>query len=71
VWSDFGRLRFMDPKTRAEMERLVESAPAPKPKMQGLGDVVARVTKAVGITPCEPCRKRQQALNQRFPFKRK
>jgi len=61
----------MDLKTRKEMERLIEEAPRPKPPMRGLGDAVARVTKAVGITPCGPCQKRQEILNQRFPFKRK
>jgi len=71
MWSSFGRVRHMDPKTRREMERLVEEAPPPKQPMRGLGDAVARVTKAVGITPCAPCQKRQEILNQRFPFKRK
>jgi len=43
----------------------VTDAPA---KMRGLGDVVAAATKAVGIKPCEPCRKRQEALNRLVPF---
>lgn len=29
-----------------------------------LGDVVARMTKAVGIQPCAPCQERQAAMNQ-------
>jgi hypothetical protein len=29
-----------------------------------LGNAVARVTKSVGIEPCEPCEQRQHALNQ-------
>jgi hypothetical protein len=29
----------------------------------GLGDVVAAVTKAVGIKPCGGCKERQAALN--------
>lgn len=36
--------------------------------MRGLGDLVAAATKAVGIKPCEPCRKRQEALNRAVPF---
>ena len=36
-------------------------------KVRGLGDRIAQVTKAVGIKPCRPCKKRQDALNKRFP----
>lgn len=39
-------------------------------KKQGLGDVVADITKAVGIEPCEGCKERQFTLNRLFPFKR-
>src|SRR5271157_5595757 len=28
------------------------------------GDAVARMTQAVGIQPCPPCKRRQAALNQ-------
>lgn len=41
--------------------------PAP---LRGLGDVVARITPAVGIKPCGGCKKRQEALNRIVPFKR-
>jgi len=61
----------MDPKTREEMKSLVEEAPSPKQPMRGLGDVVARATKAVGIQPCNSCQDRQAILNQRFPFRTK
>lgn len=40
-------------------------------RLRGLGDVVARVTKAVGIKPCGPCQKRREALNRLVPFERK
>lgn len=33
----------------------------------GMGDVVARVTKAVGITPCKPCEERRKKLNGWIP----
>lgn len=51
----------MEPKiiTRAEREA----------RWKGLGDVVASVTKAVGIKPCGSCRERQQKLNAIFPLK--
>lgn len=34
----------------------------------GLGDTVAKITKAVGIKPCGGCRERQRRLNQLFPY---
>ena len=37
-------------------------------RLRGIGDVVAKMTKAVGITPCGACKKRQEALNKMFPF---
>ncbi len=30
----------------------------------GLGDAVARITQSFGAKPCEPCKKRQEALNR-------
>jgi hypothetical protein len=30
----------------------------------GLGDVIARITSAVGIKPCKGCKKRQSWLNR-------
>jgi hypothetical protein len=33
----------------------------------GLGDVVARATKAIGAKPCTPCEKRREQLNGLFP----
>lgn len=37
----------------------------------GLGDVVAKLTKAVGIKPCKGCQKRRTKLNEKFPTKRR
>ena len=34
---------------------------------RGLGDEVAKLTKAVGIKPCGACKKRQQKLNELVP----
>ena len=42
----------------------LQSTPA-----RGLGDVVAKMTCAVGIKPCGGCKKRQATLNHLFPFK--
>lgn len=40
---------------------------------RGLGDTVAKITKAVGIkqTPGCGCAKRQEALNKLVPYKQK
>ena len=48
--------------TRAERE-------ARKGKMRGLGDLVAKVTGALGIPKCGPCSQRQAKLNAAVPFK--
>lgn len=37
-------------------------------KIKGLGDVIATITDAVGIEPCEGCKKRQDILNKLVPF---
>jgi len=36
---------------------------------RGLGDTIAKVTRAIGINPCGGCDKRQEWLNKRFPYK--
>ena len=36
---------------------------------KGLGDSIAKLTKAVGIKPCKSCDKRKNILNKLFPFK--
>ncbi len=38
-------------------------------KSRGLGDTVAKITKAVGIKPCGGCAKRRKAMNKIFPFR--
>ena len=40
-----------------------------KKEIQGLGDVIAAVTTAVGIEPCTDCKERQFKLNRLFNFK--
>lgn len=42
-----------------------------KPRIRGLGDVIAKVTKAIGIEPCDGCKDRQEWLNKKVPFKLK
>lgn len=38
-------------------------------KVEGLGDVVAKVASAVGIKPCKGCKRRQAWLNKVISFK--
>lgn len=40
-----------------------------KNKSKGLGDTVAKITRAVGIKPCGGCKKRQAKLNKLIPYK--
>ena len=40
-------------------------------KSIGLGDTIAKMTKAVGIKPCGGCKKRQEILNKAVPYKTK
>lgn len=48
------------------------SVPLPGLQRQvGLGDVVAGMTKAVGIQPCGGCKRRQAALNRLLAFGRR
>jgi len=44
--------------------------PLPLQRQVGLGDVVARVTKAAGFKPCASCKRRQAALNRLLAFGR-
>jgi hypothetical protein len=37
---------------------------------RGLGDTVAKVTKAFGVKPCGKCKQRQAKLNELVPYKR-
>jgi hypothetical protein len=41
-----------------------------KKEIQGLGDIIATVTSAVGIEPCLDCKERQFTLNRLFNFKK-
>lgn len=40
-------------------------------EIKGLGDIVAKVTKFVGIVPCEKCKERQAKWNNAFPTRLK
>ena len=42
----------------------------PKQESEGLGDTIARATKAVGIKPCTPCQRRREKLNEKFTYKK-
>ena len=40
------------------------------PASRGLGDTIAKVTKKLGVKPCQGCKKRQKKLNEMVPYKR-
>jgi hypothetical protein len=37
-------------------------------KIKGVGDVIAAITTAIGIEPCEGCEKTRKKLNGLYPF---
>jgi len=39
-------------------------------KLEGLGDIIERLTKAVGIPKCGKCEERRKMLNSKFPIKK-
>lgn len=39
-----------------------------KLQIEGLGDLISRVTKALGIEECDGCKERKKLLNNAFPF---
>lgn len=41
----------------------------PDKPSRGMGDVIAKITNAVGIRPCGGCKKRQEAINRALPFR--
>lgn len=41
-----------------------------KKKIGGVGDVIAKVTETIGITPCDSCNERHYSLNRLFPFRK-
>jgi len=49
-------------KTEEQLIKEVEN------KSTGIGDTVAKITKAIGIEPCVDCKKRQRFLNYIFPY---
>lgn len=74
-----GRIRFWDdafkcPEDRwgrafvAHLSAVPRPVPNVKPKMAGAGDLVKRVTDALGIPQCGGCVERQAALNKLLPF---
>jgi len=42
-----------------------------KPKIEGLGDIIQRLTKTVGIPTCSKCEERRKKLNKMLPFIKK
>ena len=39
--------------------------------VEGLGDIIKRLTNAVKIPTCSKCEERRKKLNNMFPFKKK
>lgn len=46
-----------------------ERSNVPRGTSRGLGDTIAKVTNAIGVKPCAPCKKRQEYLNKIVPYR--
>lgn len=55
-------------KVPKQVEPVIRIA-APVKSPAGLGDVIKRVTGAVGIDPCKGCQRRAAALNRWIGFR--
>jgi hypothetical protein len=67
--------KFLEAWNRKKSQRPTGPAPeipihewTPKQPSRGFGDTIAKITSAVGIKPCGGCKRRQEALNRRFPY---
>jgi len=38
---------------------------------RGLGDTIKRITSTLGISQCDGCKRRQEMLNRKFPYRKK
>jgi len=64
TWKQLGDVaRASGSKELEEHARKHQAALEEPPTKAGLGDWIANLTKAVGIPPCDQCKKRQAALN--------
>lgn len=61
-------IKLNDPNQPAQPRQFQVRLPYAPPDGIGAGDVIARITQAMGIKPCQPCKARQEALNQRVRF---
>jgi hypothetical protein len=59
------------PDCGAQNNRIRKIPVATMGPSRGLGDTIAKITSAVGIKPCGGCKKRQAALNERFPYRKR
>jgi len=55
-------------KQLAEMDAFEKAHQKGQKKSRGLGDTIAKISKAVGIKPCGGCKKRQAKLNKLLPY---
>jgi hypothetical protein len=57
----------LPPSDKAKFEPRLP--PPADSEAQGLGDLIKRVTSAVGFHPCGGCERRAEMLNRAVPFK--
>ena len=55
---------------RRQWEAINSGQRPPAAQSRGLGDTVAKITKAVGVKPCGKCEKRRGWLNRAVPYRK-
>jgi len=58
--------KWVEGLMRSDVPRHMDKTPS-----EGLGDTIKKMTSALGIKPCEGCKKRADKLNQRFPYNKR
>ena len=62
------RVKLSQPRKPLVQSVIVVTPTDQEPEQRGLGDVVKKVTSALGIPHCERCDKTRKKLNKLFPF---
>jgi len=63
---------WVDPSSGSSIASSGSSIVVPSLDSQGLGDTIAKVTRAMGVKkPCGGCQKRKDKLNKIFPYRQR
>lgn len=51
-----------------QVEQVIIETPNTEEQSKGLGDTIKKITRWLGIEPCDACEQRAAKLNQTFPY---